>query len=159
AAGADADATNDRGQTALELAEGLGHGAAIDRLRPGTKDSRPPDPKRLGPRLVRAAAQGRESDVRALLAAGAHPGSRDPQPTEQGRTALIAACQGGHLECARALLEAGADVEASTTPNAWLGATTNPLGVAAANGHAEIVRTLFGAGAAVDARNDRGETP
>jgi ankyrin repeat protein len=159
-AGADPNAVNDRGHTALEIAEGLGHGPVIDHLRSVTKkaESRPDDSRSLGPRLVRSARMGLVVDVRALLAAGADPDSRDPQPIEQGRTALIAACQEGRLACVEALIAAGADVEKTTVENAWLGGTTTPLMTAALEGHAPIVQVLLAAGARVDAVNSEGDT-
>ena len=56
--------------------------------------------------LIAAADKGRLADVRRLLAAGADVAARD----QKGRTALLAATQGNHVEVARVLIEAGADV-------------------------------------------------
>ncbi len=158
AAGADPAATNDRGQSALDLAEWQGQAEAIDRLAKFAPKDRASDPKRLGARLVRSAADGRAADVRALLAAGADPDARDPQPTEQGRTPLIAAAAAGHLDVVAALLGGGADPELATQENTWLGATRTPLQAAAAAGHEMIVEALLARGVTVDARDDSGAT-
>lgn len=162
AAGANPSAADDRGRTALDIAEREGHAEVIDRIaavaepskRRGKKASTP-----LGPRLVRSAAEGRADDVRKLLEQGANPNSRDPNPSEQGRTALIAAASEGRADCVRALLEAGARHDLATTTNQWLGPTETPLIAAARAGHAECVRALLGAGAEPDAPDDQGSTP
>jgi ankyrin repeat protein len=158
AAGADPMARNDRGRTALEVAEKEGHGPVIDRLRRCTKLEQRPDPALLGPRLVRAAAAGSADEVRALLAQGADSNSRDPKPAAQGRTALIAAAAEGHVEAVRALLAAGADMELATVENEWLGPTTTALMAAAREGRAGVVTALIEAGAGVNRTNDRGES-
>jgi len=69
--------------------------------------------------LLAAAHAGQPAVVALLLAAGARVDRRDP---DTGRTALHAAVEagpeGGHLECVRALLAAGADREATTSDGA-----------------------------------------
>src|SRR5688500_14584164 len=58
--------------------------------------------------LIEAARRGDAGEVRRLLDRGAGVTARDPE----GATALVAAAYGNHLEAARALVEAGADVNA-----------------------------------------------
>ena len=70
-----------------------------------------------------------------------------------GRTPLHRALEQGHLETARALLEAGADINI-TDDGGW-----TRLHLAARWGETELVRRLLDAGANVNARNDLGETP
>ena len=59
-------------------------------------------------RLIRAAEQGKAAEVNLLLGEGADVRARDGQ----GRTALTAAAYGNHVDVARALVRAGADVNA-----------------------------------------------
>jgi ankyrin repeat protein len=69
--------------------------------------------------LLDAARAGHPDVLALLLAAGARVDRRDP---DTGRTALHAAVEagpdGGHLECVRALLAAGADRELTTSDGA-----------------------------------------
>ena len=60
-----------------------------------------------------------------------------------GRTALMAASENGHVKCVRALLEAGADV-AQAQQDGW-----TALMFASQKGHLECVRALLEAGAEV----------
>ena len=59
----------------------------------------------------------------------------------------------GHVEVARMLVEAGADVEALAADGA------TPMHIAAQNAHLEVVRTLVEAGADVEAQKARGSRP
>ena len=59
-------------------------------------------------RLRRAADRGDAGEVRTLLERGAQIDSRDGQ----GRTALLIAMHGNHVDAARVLIDAGADVNA-----------------------------------------------
>ena len=64
----------------------------------------------------------------------------------------LAASQHGHVEVARALLSAGAQVDligSDQTSTLWAD-HTSPLWVASAGGHLEVVRALLSAGAQVD---------
>jgi len=70
-----------------------------------------------------------------------------------GRTALFAAAEAGHLECAKLLVQAGADADHV----AHLG--FSPLFSAASAGHTEIARLLLREGADVDRVDDRDYTP
>ena len=76
----------------------------------------------LGPQLLQAARVGDADEVRDLLDRGAEVESRDPA----GVTPLVAAAYGNHLEAARLLVDAGADVNAKdeTQQSAYLIATS-----------------------------------
>ncbi|HEX5825411.1 MAG TPA: ankyrin repeat domain-containing protein [Candidatus Limnocylindrales bacterium] len=108
------------------------------------------------PRLdvFEAAALGRADRVRELLAA--EPDLARAQSPD-GFTALhLPAFFGGEgtADATRALIEAGADLNARSDNSFWV----LPLHSAAAGGHAEIVEILLAAGAAPDERQRHGWT-
>lgn len=132
-------------------------------------------------RLRRAADRGDAGEVRTLLERGAQIDSRDGQ----GRTALLIAMHGNHVDAARVLIDAGADVNAKDaiqdSPYLYAGArghldilrmtlahgadlrSTNryrgtALIPAAERGHVDTVRTLIDAGVDVDHVNRLGWT-
>ncbi|CAN0345620.1 unnamed protein product [Ectocarpus sp. 12 AP-2014] len=73
---------------------------------------------------------------------------------KDGRTALLRSCIGGHLEVARLLVEAGADVDFQDSSG------TSPLGVAAVLGNKELTRYLVQIGGArLTLKNKVGWTP
>ncbi len=76
----------------------------------------------LGPQLLEAARVGDADEVRDLLERGAPVESRNPA----GATPLVAAAYGNHLETARLLVDAGADVNVQdeTQQSAYLIATS-----------------------------------
>jgi glutaminase len=82
--------------------------------------------------LTWAASQGDLDEVRALVAAGAEPGTAD----YDGRTPLHLAAAEGQLDIVRYLLDAGA---APQPADRWGG---TPLSDAEANGHTEIAALL-----------------
>src|SRR5215813_2030481 len=82
--------------------------------------------------LTWAASQGDLDEVRALVAAGADPGTAD----YDGRTPLHLAAAEGQLEVVRYLLAAGADPEPQ---DRWGG---TPLSDAEGNGHSEVAALL-----------------
>ena len=69
-----------------------------------------------------------------------------------GQVALHWACYFGHLECAKALLGAGADI------NKQKNGGVTPLMCAANNGKIEVVRELLKRGAKKGLKNEDGET-
>ena len=90
--------------------------------------------------------------VRALLAAGASP---NPPPIAGHRyaTPLLAAACRGYTGILRALIRAGADLEAVGRKR------RRPLHIAARKGHVDCVAALVAAGADVDARDSSARTP
>ena len=96
---------------------------------------------RSGPRaggqqlpLSLASKYGHLSMVALLLESGALVNFSN----DDGQTALLEACAGGHAGVVRALIQAGADVSASTTDSRAGG-----LMLAAQGGHAAVIRVLF----------------
>ena len=81
----------------------------------------PPDPAK-DQALIEAAAAGDRTAVDRLLGEGARVDSTDAS----GRTALVAAAYGNHVQIAEALVEAGADVNVQdvTQQSAYLIATS-----------------------------------
>ena len=95
-----------------------------------------------GSALMWAAACGRAAAVRRLIELGAEPSGRSTfgGPTHgEGVTPLHLAAQGGHLDAARALLDAGADPRArdanfDATPDGWAEHGGHPAVAAAIRG-------------------------
>ena len=73
----------------------------------------------------------------------------------EGETALVAACEGGHLECARLLLDHGAQVN----PTSRLFPACTPLFRAANGGHATLCKLLLEHGADVNCPDEDGNSP
>lgn len=94
-------------------------------------------------RLIAVSARGDTAAVRALLLEGASHAARDAD----GRTALVAAAYGNHIETALVLMQAGADVNVRDT----IGRTA--FMVAAVYGHTEILRLALKHGAEVNTLN------
>jgi ankyrin repeat protein len=98
--------------------------------------------------LLQAAARGDSTAVRKLIAAGADVKARD----SGGRTALLLATHGNHVDVARLLIAAGADV------NAKDGIEDSPFLYAGAEGRLEILRLTLAAGADLKSTNRYGGT-
>ena len=75
-----------------------------------------------------------------------------PLQLNGGCVALHLVCHKGHLECAKALLGAGADINKQTN-GGW-----TPLIYAANNGRIEVVKELLKAGANKKLKNNNGYT-
>lgn len=86
-----------------------------------------------------AARKGDAAAVKALLDGGVNVNSK----THYGATALSYACDKGHVEVVRLLIERGADVNVKDT---FYGEV--PLGWALSHGHAQVVKLLLDKGAA-----------
>jgi ankyrin repeat protein len=139
---AEGRARNAQGVSALMLARYHGQAAAAEAIRPhaGELD------------VFEAATVGDLDRLRDLLAADpalARASSAD------GYTALHFACFFGTAEAARALVEAGADLEAVATGENRVA----PLQSAAAAGNVEAARVLLDAGADVNCREEGRFTP
>ncbi|HWB11463.1 MAG TPA: ankyrin repeat domain-containing protein [Pirellulales bacterium] len=124
--------------------------------------------------LMLAAGQGHDDVIAPLLAAGADVNATD-EPSGQpspgftpsfnlgglevveeeyrlGRTALMFAAAGGHINAIRALVSARADVNAADF------ASCTSLYLAARGGRAEAVSELMQSGAKINARGPKGGT-
>jgi ankyrin repeat protein len=100
--------------------------------------------------LTMAAAAGDEDQVRALLSGRADPN----EPDSHGWSALHWAIRSGQIGAMRALLEAGADVDARDEGcNGW-----TPLMTAIHKDRTDLALLLLEAGADVDARSPGGTT-
>lgn len=100
-----------------------------------------------------AAFMGHPDAVRQLLAAGADPVAVATSEQVGPVQPLHSAAATRQLECARLLVEHGADV------NARQSGGYTPLHEAAANGHVDLARLLVDAGADPAVRKDDGQTP
>jgi uncharacterized protein len=96
-----------------------------------------------GRALVEAAAEGRSARVAALIGAKAPLETRD----SQGRTALLLAVDGNHVDVARALIAAGASInaQAQNMDTPWL--------LAGARGRTEIIALMIPVGPDLSIRN------
>jgi truncated hemoglobin YjbI len=112
--------------------------------------------RRFGGRtlLHYGSAAGSVAVVSALLRAGADANVRDSGGHSPLYSVANECGSAAGPDVVRALVEAGADV------NAAGGVTrATPLHMAARRGHAEIARTLLDCGAAMEARDSKGDTP
>ncbi|XP_073329538.1 uncharacterized protein ankrd50l isoform X2 [Pagrus major] len=103
-----------------------------------------------------AGVKGYGEVVSLLLERGADPGYRD----QDGMTPLLLAAYEGNHDIVELLLEAGADVNETASPdgNVSAAAAVSPLLAAAAMGHMKTVSRLLYWGAAVDAIDCEGRT-
>lgn len=92
--------------------------------------------------LIDATRAGDEATVSQLIAAGADPN----EATGDGMTALHWAAQAGHASILSALIEAGAEVSATTRIGDY-----TPLHLASRQANSAVVEALLAAGADVDA--------
>ncbi|XP_016422466.1 ankyrin repeat and SOCS box protein 2-like [Sinocyclocheilus rhinocerous] len=99
--------------------------------------------------LHEAAHRGQTHCVRTLLT---DPGVCVDKRTLQEQTPLMLAVHGGHLECVRSLLEAGADPDISNKNK------ETPLYKACEQESISVVKLLLASGAAVNQRCSRGWT-
>ena len=99
--------------------------------------------------LCQLAAIGDDSGIRRELAKGTSPNATDAA----GDVPLFFCCDGGHIECARLLIDAGATIDLADAH----GATA--LIAASHQGHSQCVGALIGAGASVDLATSGGTTP
>ena len=148
--GADVNARDFFGQTALGKAAGKGHLEVVEFLvgAGADVDARIVDDAVVeflvgsgATALHRAAWRGHLEVVKVLVGSGADLEARD----ENGDTALHRAAWDGHLEVVEFLVGAGASVGAALHRAAW-------------KGHLDVVKYLVEQGASVNAR-DRGWTP
>lgn len=145
-AGADPDQRNRSGSTALMQAATAGHLPVVEALVASKADVNAGNTEGWSA-LLNAVMQNHVEVTRALLAAGADP---DPAPATYGggRTPLMIALSGGQIELAQVLLDAGANVNATTS----YGATPIRFAVwGSTPEHVRMIQALAAAGADVDA--------
>ena len=134
-AGADKDAADTDGDTALHIAAKEGHLEVVRLLLEAGADKDAADTDGYTP-LHFAARKGHLEAIRLLLETGADKDAA----TTHGSRALHIAAQEGHMAVVRLLLEAGADKDAADTDG------DTALNHAAHYGHLEVVRLLLQAG-------------
>jgi len=135
AAGAEVDARDVMGVTALMHASAEGHTQSVEALLDAGADVDAHANDGLTALMV--VARGNTEIVRALLDAGADVNAK----AEQGVTPLMVAVAMGNPEIVRALLEAGADVEAKADSG------VTALILTERSGYTEITELLKSAGA------------
>ena len=160
AAGADANRAQPEGETALHTTARTGRVEAVRVLLDHGADVNAAEQWRGQTALMWAAAEGHAAAVRELIARGAEIHARSGQPAAgasgqaaggdagaadgaapPGFSALLFAVQGGHLDAATVLADAGADVD-DMTPDG-----SSALVVAIDNRHYELAAWLLDRGA------------
>lgn len=170
--GANINATDNFGRTALMWAAMSGHVETVKWLLNRSMDKLARD-KRGRDALTHAASEGRVEVVKILvhhkldvdtalawassqeiaeilISAGANVNTRIQD--RRNETALSRAAEYGHIELAKTLINAAANV------NVLRDDGFTPLMLAAEKGHLEITKLLLEAGANVNVRNSKGET-
>ncbi len=102
----------------------------------------------MNAQLIQAAEEGDTPTLLQLLAAGAAINSRDAQ----GRTPVMAATHGNHVETVQALIDAGADIDIQDNRQ------DNPFLYAGAEGLLAILKLTIDAGANTKLTNRFGGT-
>src|SRR5690606_32227454 len=166
-AGADVEAANADGQTALMIVARTSKVEAARRLIAAGADVNRAEQWREQTPLMWAAAQGQPGMIRLLLEHGAKPDvrsaindwvqvsseSRRMYRPDGGLTPLLFAAREGCAECARALVEGGADPDFTDPRN------VTALFLAIDNTHFDTAKYLIEAGANVNKWDWWGRTP
>lgn len=167
-AGAEVKSGNRYGVTPLSLACINGNAAIIEKLLKAGADANEPGTQAETP-LMTVARTGSVPAAKVLLAHGAKVDARE---TWRGETALMWAAAQQHPDMVKALVEAGADVNAMSTVVKWERQTTaeprekwlppggfTPLIFAAREGCTECAKVLIDAKANVNQADPDGITP
>ena len=167
-AGADVDSPNEDGQTALMVVARGGNAAAAELLLERGADVDAREQRKGQTALMWAVAQSHPEMVKLLIARGAQVDARSTvnewerrvtaEPRQKnlmpgGFTPLLYAARQGCLECAKALIAAGADIDL-TDPDG-----VTPLLSALLSAHFDTAKYLLEAGAMVDKWDFWGRTP
>jgi ankyrin repeat protein len=167
-AGADPNAENPEGETALMAVARTGNVDAAELLLDAGADINATEDWGGQSALMWAAAQSQPEMVKLLAARGADLNARgvirqwerkiikEPRPKDMnkgGFTALLYAAREGCVECARLLVEAGADPDLEDPER------VAPLNLALLNLHYDVAAYLIEAGADVDKWDLFGRTP
>ncbi|MEM7553771.1 MAG: ankyrin repeat domain-containing protein [Cyanobacteria bacterium P01_A01_bin.84] len=157
-AGADFTIADKNNRTALNIAIQEGYTKIIQLLENTGAEAPKESTQFSEAALLGAAKQGNLETLNSALAFGISPNTSELGKGRNPRykTALMFAVERGHLEVAKVLIKAGADVNLSDHPGKKLGKT--PLMYAAISGHESILRFLLESGAVVDSQDKRGQT-
>ncbi len=136
-AGAEVDAKDEKGVTALMHASAEGHTQSVEALLDAGADVDAKADDGLTALMV--VARGKTEIARALLDAGADVNAK----AQHGVTSLMVAVATGNTQIVRALLDAGADADAMADSG------VTALLLAESNGYIEIAELLKSAGAIV----------
>ncbi len=143
-----------------ELVQEQGTGTTIEQRTTESKAERGPgsstEPNSVHKdpgELVDAVHRGDSEAVAVLLAKGVNPNARERGGGPTDATVLMRAAEGGHMEIARQLLKAGADVNAT-----WNVGSTALAMVAGNADTTDMMRLLIEHGAGVNARDEYGQT-
>ena len=150
--GANVNAIDTTGVTAIGCAAGYGRRSIVSMLLAWGADARRPDAEGETPLLK--AAWGGHADIVGMLI---HQGLAVNDTDKDGMTPLHFAARKGHLDTVRCLIDLGADVHAMTRGGmaycldypVLSGAT--PLHMAAWRGHLQVMEAIIRKGADVDA--------
>lgn len=147
-AGADLNAPNREGETALTKAARQGNIPYLKVLIDVGVD--PDEPDRNGQTALIRAVEGRQrKSIRELVRSGAEVNATDVD----GWTPLAYAARNGRNRIVRMLIGLGADVN-HPTKTGW-----TPAALAALEGHRRVLRTLLRVGADPNAASEAGLTP
>jgi ankyrin repeat protein len=167
-AGADPNARNAEGETALMLVARTGKLAAAKLLLDAGAEVNAREEWGSQSPLMWAAAQSQPAMVKLLIDAGAEVDARgafrewqrkvtsEPRPKDMnkgGFTPLLYAAREGCIDCAKHLLAAGADPDLGDPEN------VTPLILALENLHFDFAVYMISAGANIDKWDFRGRTP
>lgn len=169
-AGADVNTlTTERGETVLMTASRAGNVEAVKVLLEHGANANATESFRGQTSLMWAAAENHPEVVKLLIAHGAdakvRSSDRDTTPpklmagtpaapiSRGGLTALIFAARQGSIESARALIDAGADINQGDADG------NTPLLIAILNNHDELAQILIDKGADVNQVNKDGRSP
>lgn len=146
--GADANASDSQGNTALHRAAFTNKAAAIDALAEAGADVEATDVAGWTP-LHDAAAEGSSDAVLALTRNGANPNRLDLE----GRSPLHLAAEHGHLQAVEHLLAAGAEAGVR-----FGNSECSALDFAAVGGHLDVLGVIVRRGVDVNATDSGGRT-
>jgi ankyrin repeat protein len=159
-AGAQVLATNDRQQTALQLAIANRHSKIAELLMSqGSNLSETERQEMANGQLLDGSKTGDLVLVQNSLAMGADVNLADADYQQLGYTPLMHACQAGHAQVAAVLVASGADLARTETTNIMTGDRLTAFHLAAYHGHAPCVELLAEADADLNPLNGKGDTP
>jgi ankyrin repeat protein len=168
AAGADVESANADGQTALMVVARTGKVAAAKALLIAGAKVNATESFGGQTALMWAAAESQPAMIRLLLEYGAKANARgtvrewqaritaEPRPKDRhigGFTPLLYVAREGDVECAKALIEGGADINMYTRDR------ETPLVLALENQHFDLAKYLISAGADIDQWDLYGRSP